>query len=775
MLRSIAVFLLWACALLAQRSTGELRIYVSDPSGLALAAHGALTGLATQVKRNFDADDEGRYIARNLPFGSYRIEIRRQGFITYTDVLEINSALPLERRIALALTPLDTQVVVTDSATLVDPHRTGGVQYVGRDSLRDRPSSTPGRSVLDAVSSQPGWLLEANGVLHPRGSEYATQYIVDGIPITDNRSPGFAPELEADDIQSLSVLTGNFPAEYGRKLGGVVEVNSRRDDRQGLHARASVGGGSFDTVTGSAGVQYSRGRDSVGISTDLSRTDRYLDPPVLQNFNNSGTAAGVAARGEHDFSDHDRLRISLARRQTRFLVPNELLQQTAGQRQDRSTEETSGQIAYQHIFSPRVLGDIRGMVRDLGTAYWSNPRSTPIAPSQNRGFREAYVNGSISVHAGDHELKAGAEGSFANLNEQFGYNITAYRIGTVRIFDRDTPATFRYSGSGRDREKSLFVQDLYRHGPLTLSAGLRFDHYKLVVDETAVSPRLGAAFHVRPAGLVLRASYDRVFQTPAMENLLLSSSQAVQALNNAGVFLPVRPSRGNFYEAGFTKSLGGKLRLDGQYFRRSMDNFGDDDVLLNTGVSFPIAFSHAVIHGFEAKVELPKWGPVSGFLSYSNLSGKAQLPVTGGLFLDDNASDLLRSTEKIPITQDQRNTAGGRMRSEVGKRAWVAFGAAYGSGLPIEDDGLSAAFVAQQYGAEILKRVNFNRGRVRPSFMLDASAGVKVVSNERWLAQVQADVFNLTDRVNVINFAGLFSGTAVARPRTATVRLALEF
>jgi len=81
-------------------------------------------------------------------------------------------------------------------------------------------TALPGRSLPDLVNTQPGWLLEANGILHPRGSEYQTQYGVDGLPLTDNRSPTFAPEVEADDVRSMNILTSGYPAEYGRKLGG---------------------------------------------------------------------------------------------------------------------------------------------------------------------------------------------------------------------------------------------------------------------------------------------------------------------------------------------------------------------------------------------------------------------------------------------------------------------------------------------------------------------------------------------------------------------------
>jgi len=282
------------------------------------------------------------------------------------------------------------------------------------------------------------------------------------------------------------------------------------------------------------------------------------------------------------------------------------------------------------------------------------------------------------------------------------------------------------------------------------------------------------AYYWPAAGLVLRASYDRVFQTPAFENILLASSAAVDSLNDNVLRLPVHPSRGNFYEAGLAKGILGRLRVEANYFRRTMDDFADDDLLLNTGVSFPIAFRRAEIYGAEVKLEIPRWGPLSGYLSYSNLLGRGFLPVTGGLFLGDESAGLLGSAAGFPITQDQRNTARARFRYELTPRLWMALGGSYGSGLPVEFEGTYADALAQ-YGPRIVSRVNFDRGRVRPSFSLEASAGVVLRKKEKQNIRLQADVQNLTDRLNVLDFAGLFSGTALAAPRSVSLRLQVEW
>jgi hypothetical protein len=151
------------------------------------------------------------------------------------------------------------------------------------------------------------------------------------------------------------------------------------------------------------------------------------------------------------------------------------------------------------------------------------------------------------------------------------------------------------------------------------------------------------------------------------------------------------------------------------------------------------------------------------------------LPITGGLFLGDEAGELLQSQERFPVTQDQRHTLRGRMSYAYSPDGWIALAASYGSGLPFEDFEGDPAEAAEQFGSRVVERVNFETGRVRPNFSLDLSAGVVVAHRDRRKLRLQAEVRNLTDRLDVINFSGLFSGTALAAPRSLAIRLRAEF
>jgi len=633
----------------AQRQRGELRLKVTDPGGGALVASVDLLSEINQVHRTGQTDPAGRYAAQDLPFGLYRVRVSREGFQTVAQVVRVGSEVPIELAITPGVAPIETRVDVTDSATLLDPSRASALNSVGAQAIGEHQGGQPGRGLLDLINRQPGWLYEANGVLHPRGSEYDVQFVADGVPMNENRSPAFAPNLEADDVESMRVITAGYPAEYGRKLGGVIELSSPKDTPPGFRGEAAIGGGSFGSTNGGLGLSYGHGANRMNASGYVARSDRYLDPPVLQNFTNSGTSSGGTLAYSRDLTANDRLRVKLSQGAVRFEVPNELVQQTAGQRQDRSNFENAGLIYYEHVVSAAMLFDAEASVRDASANLWSNSRSTPIVAAQQRGFRQGYARADLAWHHGHHDLKVGTDAIFSSVSEALQYTIT-----NRAQFDPDTRRRFNFAETGRDREQSAFLQDAFHARNWNVSAGVRYDHYRLATSAHAWSPRVAVSRYFPALGLLLHASYDRAFETPAIENLLLASSPAADVLNDTVLRLPVPPSFANFYEIGFSRAFFGKARLDAAVFRRDFRNCADDDVLLNTGISFPISFANARIRGEEIKLEVPRWGRFSGFVSYSNQLGIAQGPVTGGLFLGDEAGAVLTDNSRFFVTQDQR-------------------------------------------------------------------------------------------------------------------------
>ena len=758
-------------SLRAQRQRGEVHLEVRDPKGASVAARGELLSEGANFHRSFQIPSDGRLVLQDLPFGVYRLNLSAEGFALWSDIVAIRSEVPLKIGATLGVAPVTTQVQVTDELTLVDPTRTATLFSIGQQSIREQLSMQPGRELFDLVNEQPGWLYEGNGVLHPRGSEYDVQFVVDGQPLTQNRSPAFAPDMDSDAVESMRVLTSGYPAEYGRKLGGIVELTTDKNTLRGWHGSFDAAGGSFDQLDGAAAVSFAREKERYTVRASGVHSGRYLDPPVTSNFDNRGNSGGFSVAYERDFTDNDRLRLTFSHNSLRYVVPNDYLQQESLQRQDAASTETNGQISFQHTISPALLLSLSGAVRDSNFSLRSNLLSTPVIVNQDRGYREGYIRADLAGHHGHNDWKAGVDSFFTPVHETLQYHIT-----DPSQFDPGTQLNLNFAANKWDTEPAFYVQDQMRFGSWNFSAGLRFDHYGFVVHDWGVSPRIGISRYFSSLNLLLHASYDRVFQTPAMENLLLASSAQLESVNPVVLRIPVPVVRANFYEGGLTKSFFGKLRLEASIFRRDFHNYSDDDVLLQTGVSFPISYAKARIYGEEVRLEIPRWGRVSGSVSYSNQSGWGWGPITGGLFLGSDASSALSSTGKFGVSQDQRNTLRSRMRFDAGHSIWFAAGVRYGSGLPAElSDNTDLATLIAQYGAAVVSRVNLTNDRVEPNFSLDAGAGAELYRKEARSVQLQLQAANVTDRFNVINFASVFSGTAIGMPRSVSARLRFSF
>ena len=577
-------------------------------------------------------------------------------------------------------------------------------------------------------------------------------------------------DIEADDLESMSIYSAGFPAEYGRKMGGVVELNTHRRDDTGLHGNLVISGGSYDTLSGYGQLDETRKMDAFTASASGSHTIHYLNPVVPENYTNTGTITDFAATYERDLHHDSRLNLSGRRESSRFEIPNELVQQQAGQVQNGDNFETVGIARFQEILSGDKLISFAGMLRQNPNDLESNRNPTPIAVFQHNRFNEGYFKGTFALHRGRHEVKAGLEADTTFLHENFRYAIT-----DATQFDPGTSGSLMFTDRRPDLEQSVFIEDLVRMNNWTASLGLRFDHYQLLLNRNATSPRIAVGRSFPHKELVLHASYDRVFQTPSFENILISSSSQVKALSSNFLRLPVQPSLGNEWEIGATEDIAKRARLDITTYWRGARNAADDDQLLNTGVSYPIAFDRSGTYGVEGKLHVVAAGPVSGFLSYSYMVGNAWFPVTGGLFLgEDVRSAVGQLSGHFPDSQDQRNTADTQFTYKLAARAWCGAGASYGSGLPFDFGGTQADALAK-YGSQVVSRLNFDRGRIRPVFAVTVSVGGDLVKHDRVQSSLRVDVENLNNRLNVLDFNGLFSGNAIAPARSFLLRWDTRF
>jgi hypothetical protein len=355
---------------------------------------------------------------------------------------EVHSIVPVKVDVLLGVAPVTTRVRVNDEKTLVDPTATGSLFSIGRQSIQENLNPQPGRDLLDLTASQPGWFFGANGGLHPRSSEYDVQFVVDGQLLTQNRSPAFAPDMDSDEVESRRVRTANFLAEYGRKLGGVVEITTDKSVPVGWHGELDAAGGSVDHPSGTTGISFSTAKDRFSARASGLHSNRYLDPPVFQNYTNQGNSGGILAQYEREFEANDRLCVTFLHDTVGYIVPNDLVQQNqpiGPQRQEASSVENGGQIYFQHSISPTLFLTVSGGVRESSFALRSNLLSTPVIVDQNRGYTEGYVRGDIAGHHGHHDWKAGVDSFFTPVHEAL-----AYRITDPAQFDPGTQITFQF-------------------------------------------------------------------------------------------------------------------------------------------------------------------------------------------------------------------------------------------------------------------------------------------------------------------------------------------
>lgn len=270
---------------------------------------------------------------------------------------------------------------------------------------------------------------------------------------------------------------------------------------------------------------------------------------------------------------------------------------------------------------------------------------------------------------------------------------------------------------------------------------------------------------------VFRAAYNRLFQTPPIENLLLSSSpQAAELMvDNDSPVQAVPPERQNFYEFGVQQQIGRHFRIDIARYVKNIHNFSDEQQLLETGIIFPVAVARSDIRGTEVRLDLVGLHGFTAYAAYANARATITTPITGGLFLGMDAEDakLLTPGVKLPADQDERNEVQFGTTYLHKSGFWTTFGGRFDSGLPTAlEDGEYATL-----DPRIQAQIDPARQRIKPRTILNAIAGVELMRETYHPVSLQAGVNNLTDRLYLYNFHSAFSGTHIGRPREAVVRL----
>ena len=309
---------------------------------------------------------------------------------------------------------------------------------------------------------------------------------------------------------------------------------------------------------------------------------------------------------------------------------------------------------------------------------------------------------------------------------------------------------FAFAGSKVGQNLGLYIQDTISPiDDLHVSVGVRFDRYHLLIEDSAISPRLGVAYHVHGTGTVVRGSYSRIFMPPFSENLLLSSSPEARALSpNGDPGEDVQPERQNAYEVGAQQALGTHAKIDVAYYRKDVRNLADVDQFLDTTVTFPLSVAKGLAQGIEGRLDVPVYRGINGYLSVSRAKILLTAPLTGGLFL----GEVPEAGERFYADHDQRwQSQFGVSYEHPSRRVFASVSGRYDTGIPFE---LPADFNPATFeDPQALTLVNTETGRARPRAIADVMVGSELYRHGNTRLELQGGVINMFNTTYLLNFS----------------------
>ena len=473
-----------------------------------------------------------------------------------------------------------------------------------------------------------------------------------------------------------------------------------------------------------------------------------------------------------------------------FQLANLRSQHANGQSQRRLLDDLSFSVGYVRVLSPHTTFDSTTSYRDTAARLSPSSGDVPVTARLSRTLATLSTFNRVNWERGAHSIQAGIDFQHFPVSEDFSFGLTDPRVNdpldlefnpNLVPYDLSRGGTrFRFRARDSGQMSTVFLRDQVKWRQLVLDLGLRYDRYSMIVKAGELQPRIGLAYHLRPTSTVFRASYNRNFQTPPNENLLLANSPEsallappeVRRTLNGGV-IPIQPQYQNVYEAGLQQDIAGLASLDAVYYHKNSVNPQDNDNFLNTGIIFPTSLAYSRVNGFEARLRVPEVRRLSGSLSLTHFRAIVTPPFTGGLFLASSALDAFGEGPFV-IDHDQALGMSGSVIYRPAKRWWTSWHVRHDSGLvsnPSDPDEVAADpdYYDQLPYVDLLG----NPPRIRPRTIIDASVGYERYRNDRRAWEIVAQVSNLTNRKGLYSFQSVFVGTRVVQPLTASLRLRL--
>ena len=841
----VSLFLLFVVSLygfraLAQGTSGTISGVVTDGTGAAVSnAAVTIVNPLSGFTRSVASDASGTFHFSNLPFGRYHLSATASGFAAGVDDANVRSA---------GVTPVTLKLGISAASTVVN------VEAEAQDMVNDDPTSAtavdrnlfsrlPSESTNSGLSSlvtlsTPGIASDSNGLYHPMGEHADTTYSIDGQPVSDQQSRVFGNQLSTNAIQSINVIDGIAPPEYGDKASLVVQTTTR----SGLGLPHPTGSlsydyGSFGTSVGAASFGF--GSEKLGdfLSFDAVNSGRYLDTPEFTPLHDRGNNENFFNRADWKPTDADSIQFNLTLARSWFQQPNQFDQQASAQDQRAQIFSYNASPSWTHIFDTSSLLSVNPYLRQDNFHYYPSHdlfNDQPVTLAQSRRLQNAGVKADYAYSRGINNFKAGAVFYHTFLHEGFSLGVTDPNFNgdpgdpqfnpALAQFDLTRGGTlYHFNGRTDIKQEALYLQDNLTYKNLSLLLGGRIDNYDGISHRSLVQPRLGATYNIRQSNTVLRLGYGKLMLTPYNENLIVSSSTGVGGLEGAGFPTPLKPATRSQYDAGFEQGFGKHLIVNAEYFWKYTDRDFDFDIVLNTPLAFPIQWQKSKIDGLGIKLTMPETHGISAYSVLGHTRSRFFGPEVGGILFNDPGNNT--SDAPFRIDHDQAFQQTTHMQYQPWRSGpWYGMTWRYESGLvagsapfSTSSDGIDpvdltyltadqqqqillrcgsvqatlanplASCAGNQLSSPLLKlpapgteNDDRNPPRVAPRTMFDMALGWddvlrRVRPTDRFKTNLSITAVNVTDKYALYNFLSTFSGTHFVSPRTVTGQVTVNF
>ncbi len=734
-------------------NSGSIEGVVKDASGgVVEGARIEVANAVSRFRREAVTASDGSFRFTNVPFNPYHLVVTLAGFASYTQDVDVRSTVPTTIQITLKVGTAATSITVeATGADLLEKDPTPHTD-VDRGLFDKLPLENPSSSVSSLVTlASPGVVADSNGLFHGLGDHAENSFSVDGQPITDQQSKVFSNQIPVESIQSLEVISGAPPAEFGDKTSLVIKVTTRSGLGQATptgSVRASYG--SFGTSTVGFDLAYGGEKWGNFVSASGLQTGRFLDPPEFEVMHDKGNQQNIFDRVDLQVSQADTIHFNAGYTRSWFQNPNSFDAQLhlcppglgfdcdatgtvlvnpvsgdpLGPSDQRSQIKTYNLApSWTHLFGTSTLLTVGVFWRhDHYNFYPSGNPFDDFSPllqsetiAQDRTLGNLGFRSDISYVKGHHNIKGGITFQHTFLTEKDNLGIVdstfipsltdengdpcfaggvalAAPCTTLLPLDLTRGGTlFGFRGHADIKEIGLYLQDTITAGDWSFNLGLRGDIYRgIESNDNQVEPRLGVAYNIKPTNTVLRVSYARVMETPFNENLVVGSLGDPTGVFSSvlGQPSPIRSGQRNEFHAGFQQAFGRHLVIDGDYLWKYTHNAFDFGVLFNTPITFPINWHNSKISGFSIRASVPDYHGLTAFVVMSGVNSRFFNPQVGGLGTDFTTEGVFR------IDHDQKFQQTTHLQYQPKKAwPWIAFNWRYDNGLvagavPVADVGV---------------------------------------------------------------------------------------